>query len=196
MILGGDEIGRTQGGNNNAYCQDNEVSWYDWDAVDDEFLDWTRRVVAFRAAHPTFRRRRWFQGRLIRGIEDLAWFRPDGKEMNDEDWEMGFAKSVGVFINGDTIATVDPYGERITDETFLLLINASELDLEWKLPPRRFGVRWVVDLDSADPLAGTVERPTVSEDAGGTRLVTARSLTVLRRTERVQARKHPSRRKP
>jgi isoamylase len=195
MISGGDEIGRTQGGNNNAYCQDNEVSWYDWERLDDEFLEWTRRVVAYRAAHPTFRRRRWFQGRQIRGIEDMAWFRPDGKEMSDEDWDMGFAKSVGVFVNGDTIQATDPYGDRITDDTFLIIINASELDLDWALPARRWGARWVVELDSTDPSIGTPERPTVSADAGSKRRVTARSLMVLRRTERTPTRRHPSRRK-
>jgi isoamylase len=195
MILGGDEIGRTQGGNNNAYCQDNEVSWYDWERLDDEFLEWTRRVVAYRAAHPTFRRRRWFQGRQIRGIEDMAWFRPDGKEMSDEDWDMGFAKSVGVFVNGDTIQATDPYGDRITDDTFLIIINASEIDLDWAMPARRWGSRWVVELDSTDPAVGTPERPTVSADAGSKRRVSARSLMVLRRTERTPTRRHPSRRK-
>ena len=109
MLFGGDEIGRTQGGNNNGYCQDNEISWYDWENVDDELLDWVKRLVRIQNDHPVFRRRRWFQGRQIRGIDDMAWFRPDGDEMSDEDWESGYAKSVGVFINGRSIQATDPY---------------------------------------------------------------------------------------
>src|SRR6201985_1626372 len=103
MILGGDEIGRTQHGNNNAYCQDTELSWFDWDAVDDEFQEWCRRVTRLRNEHPVFRRRRWFQGRKIRGVEDLAWFRFDGAEMGEDDWDTGYAQSVGVFLNGGSI---------------------------------------------------------------------------------------------
>ncbi|HEY3486246.1 MAG TPA: glycogen debranching protein GlgX, partial [Ilumatobacteraceae bacterium] len=162
MLLGGDELGRTQHGNNNAYCQDNEVSWYDWEHEDEELRDWFSRVVAYRAAHPVFRRRRWFQGRQIRGIEDMAWFRPDAGEMSDDDWEMGFAKSVGVFMNGDTIQTTDMFGGRIVDDSFMIVFNAGADPLPWKLPNVRWGARWVVDLDTADPLAGTSERSTVA----------------------------------
>jgi glycogen operon protein len=154
MLSGGDELGRTQDGNNNAYCQDNELSWYPWGDVDDEFVAWCQRVIAFRAAHPAFRRRQWFQGRLIRGIEDLAWTRPDGEEMTDEDWETGFARAVGVFINGRTIPTPDAYGEKIVDDTFLVIFNASDQDLSWTIPAASWGRRWVVDLDTADPRRG------------------------------------------
>jgi isoamylase len=194
MLLGGDELGRTQRGNNNAYCQDNEISWYDWNDVDDEFMDWTRRVIAFRAAHPVFRRRRWFQGRRIRGIDDMAWFRPDGVEMTDEDWESGFAQAVGVFVNGDSIQATDQFGGRVVDDTFLILINASELDLEWSVPPRRWGKRWVVELNTLDPMEGTSERPTVAVPPRGAINVHSRSMVVLRRTEQVSTRTHPSRR--
>jgi isoamylase len=182
MLLGGDEIGRTQGGNNNAYCQDNEVSWYDWSNIDHDFMEWTARLVAFRAAHPVFRRRRWFQGRKIRGIEDMAWFRPDGEEMNDDDWEMGFAQAVGVFVNGESIQTTDLFGSRILDDTFLIIFNASDLDIDWIIPSDRWGARWIVDIDTEDPGAGTPDRPIIGLEAGEKTRVTNRSVLVLRRT--------------
>ena len=112
MLLGGDEIGRTQRGNNNAYCQDNEISWYDWERVDEDLLEFTRRLIALRREHPVFRRRRWFQGRPIRGTVDIGWFRPDGTEMDDDDWDAGFAQSIGVFLNGDAITDRDERGQR------------------------------------------------------------------------------------
>jgi isoamylase len=180
MLSGGDELGRTQDGNNNAYCQDNELSWYPWGDVDDEFVAWCQRVIAFRAAHPAFRRRQWFQGRLIRGIEDLAWTRPDGEEMTDEDWETGFARAVGVFINGRTIPTPDAYGEKIVDDSFLVIFNASDQDLSWTIPAASWGRRWVVDLDTADPRRG-LGRAIVARPGDGFPVI-SRSMVVLRST--------------
>ncbi|MBA3605413.1 MAG: glycogen debranching protein GlgX, partial [Acidimicrobiia bacterium] len=144
MMLGGDELGRTQGGNNNAYCQDSEISWFDWDAVDDDFVDWCRQVTALRKAHPVFRRRRWFQGRRIRDTDDVAWFRPDAGVMTDDDWENGYARSVGVFLNGEAIPTPDAFGGRVVDDSFLVLFNASELDLDWTLPDETWAPTWCV----------------------------------------------------
>lgn len=158
MILGGDELGRTQGGNNNAYCQDNPTSWFDWEHTDHEFLDWCRRLIALREAHPVFRRRRWFKGQRIRGVDDMAWFRPDGHEMSDVDWEQGFAQSVAVFLNGQTLRAPDRHGERIVDDSFLVILSASDTDLSWTLPPEGWGRRWAVTLDSADP--------TIDEETG------------------------------
>ncbi|CAN5356612.1 hypothetical protein BH23ACT3_BH23ACT3_16020 [soil metagenome] len=174
------------------YCQDNELAWYDWDDVDEEFLEWTSRLVAYRASHPVFRRRRWFQGRKIRGIEDMAWFRPDGEEMSDDDWDTGHARSVGVFVNGESIQTTDLFGGRIVDDTFLILLNASELDLDWVLPQQRWGARWIVDLDTEDPGVGTFDRPSIGVEAGGSLTVTARSLLVLRRTALTVSESHPA----
>jgi glycogen operon protein len=182
MLSGGDELGRTQGGNNNAYCQDNEVSWYDWVGADTEFLDWVRRLVAFRAAHPVFRRRRWFQGRRIRGMDDMVWFRYDGVEMTDDDWENGYARSVGVFMNGDAIQATDLYGERMVDDSFLIVFNASELDLPWTMPDTIGAKRWTVDIDSAEPDTGTRFRRQRVVAAGATIDVTSRSIVVLRKT--------------
>jgi glycogen operon protein len=183
MISGGDELGRTQHGNNNAYCQDSELSWYDWECADLEFLEWVRRLVAYRKAHPVFRRRRWFQGRRIRGIDDMVWFRHDGAEMTEDDWESGFARSVGVFMNGDALHATDLYGRPMVDDTFFVIANASEIDLPWVMPPARWGAQWSLDFDSADPNAGTPRRPTCVIAAGDTHPVTFHSLMVLRRVE-------------
>ena len=182
MLVGGDELGQTHGGNNNVYCQDNELSWYPWETdVDEDFLAWCQRVIAFRQAHPVFRRRRWFQGRRIRGIEDLAWLRPDGEEMTDDDWDTGYAKAVGVFVNGDSIVTPDAFGERIVDDSFLLLFNAGDAALTWTLPGPEWGRRWTIDLDTNDPRIGA--RRTVGAKADGEMEVVARSLIVLRSTK-------------
>ena len=180
MIVGGDELGQSHQGNNNVYCQDNELSWYPWHDVDEEFVRWCRRVIAFRTAHPVFRRRRWFQGRQIRGIEDLAWFRPDGGEMTDDDWATGYARAVGVFVNGQSIPTTDAYGEKIIADTFLLLFNAGEDPLTWKIPGPTWGRRWTVDLDTANPRVG--ERRKVAARAGDDLYVLDRSMMVLRST--------------
>jgi glycogen operon protein len=152
MLLGGDEIGRTQGGNNNAYCQDNEVSWYDWSNVDVELLNFTRRLIRLLLHHPTFRRRRWFEGRAVhgQGEEDIAWLTPSGKEMTRHDWEQAFAKSVGVFLNGQRIPDPGPRGERIVDDSFLLLFNAHHEPIQFKLPTR-WGKSWRVVVDTFDP---------------------------------------------
>jgi isoamylase len=144
LIVGGDEVGRTQGGNNNAYCQDNEISWLDWDNLDEGLLTFTRGLIALRRSHPVFRRRRWFQGRAIRGSvdRDIAWFRPDGQEMNDEDWASGFAKSVGVYLNGAAIPTPDAHGHSVVDSAFLACFNAYWEPIDWRLPDAVWAEDW------------------------------------------------------
>ena len=136
MLLGGDELGRTQQGNNNAYCQDNELSWFDWDTANVELLEFTRRLIRLRQDHPVFRRRRWFQGRPIRGSgeRDLVWFKPDGEEMSEEDWANGFAKSLALYLNGEGIAHAGPRGERVRDDSFYLVCNAHWEPIEFMLP--------------------------------------------------------------
>ncbi|MCA1692984.1 MAG: glycogen debranching protein GlgX, partial [Actinobacteria bacterium] len=130
MLLGGDEMGRTQGGNNNAYCQDNEISWYDWDLDDDEhdLLEFTRRLVALRREHPVFHRRGFFHGRPIHGsgLADIAWFAPDGHEMTAQEWSSGRVHALGMFCNGDELAEPGPRGEHLVDESFLVLINGID----------------------------------------------------------------------
>jgi isoamylase len=155
MLLGGDELGRTQGGNNNAYCQDNEISWIDWrpDRARRELLDWTRFLICFRHQHPVLRRRHFFQGRRIRGseVKDLAWFRPDGKEMSDEDWNNSETRCFGLRLAGDAIEELDDRGNRIVDDTLLILLNAHHEPIPFTLPAHRRKVRWEVVLDTYDP---------------------------------------------
>ena len=195
MILGGDEIGRTQGGNNNAYCQDNEISWFDWDNVDEDLLAFARTIVRFRQEHPAFRRRRWFQGRAIHGAErgDVEWFRPDGGEMSEDDWETGFAKALGVFVNGNALPDPGSRGERLVDDTFFLVFSAAEEDLPFVLPPEGWGRRWRPILDTTHPRGRPAhEDPTHEAGVRGPAGVLAagarfhgpeRSVLVLRREE-------------
>jgi glycogen operon protein len=179
MLLGGDEIGRTQKGNNNGYCQDNEISWFDWHAVDQDLLEFTIKVIELRKQHPVFRRRRWYQGRPIHGarITDLAWFTPEGIEMAEEHWGEGFAKAVGVFLNGEAIDDPDPRGERIVDDSFYVLFNAHHEPLRFVLPKENWGKDWTPVLDTAGTQTEEQQPYKAGEEVG----VEARSLKVLRR---------------
>jgi isoamylase len=203
MLLGGDEMGRTQGGNNNAYCQDNETSWIDWSLKEEnaDLVALTARLAEFRRDHSVFHRRRWFQGRPIHGetVTDIGWFAPDGTEMSEEDWESGFAKSVGVFLNGDAIPDPDLRGEKVTDDSFLVLFNAHYEPLPFTIPKRDWGDHWVVVLDTddlrllAEPGGSDGPGTTIAWDPGlgegepvkkGDQIdVGARSLMVLRRVD-------------
>jgi glycogen operon protein len=186
MLLGGDELGRTQHGNNNAYCQDNETSWHDWGTVDEALLAFTREVIRLRKAHPAFRRRRFFQGRPIHGTEvsDISWFTPDGARMAEEQWGEGFAKSLGVFLNGRAIPERDEDGRRIVDESFYLMVNAHHEPLPFTVPGHPWGRRWVTVLDTREP---TLAGGTRVHGAGEALTVEARSLVVLRRARRESA---------
>jgi isoamylase len=184
MISHGDELGRTQHGNNNGFAQDNEITWVHWDHVDDELMDFTRAVSALRATHPVFRRRRFFDGRPVgrRGtqrVPDIAWFAPDGKEMTEEDWESGFGRSIGVYLNGQGIPDLDSRGERVVDDSFVLYFNAHDESIEFTLPPAGYGPLWQPVIDtrfSVLPEAKPVE-------AGGNVTVGGRSLLILQATE-------------
>jgi glycogen operon protein len=157
MLLGGDEIGRTQHGNNNAWCQDNEVSWFHWELDDErrELLEFTRRLIRLRGEHPVFRRSRFLEGRPVResGLPDAWWFRPDGRRMTRRDWQQADGHRLGVFLNGDAINDFTPQGDRVVDDSFLLLFNAFHEPVVFTLPPPRFGRRWSVELSTADPAA-------------------------------------------
>lgn len=152
MISGGDEIGRTQKGNNNAYCQDNELSWYDWSGVDKDLLAFTRRLIALRAKHPVFRRRRFFEGQPVMesSLEDIGWFRPDGHPMTMEDWHAWHAKALSVFLNGNALGPEGPSLERSIDSSFLVMFNASDDSQKFKVPDGLGGNRWQVVIDTAD----------------------------------------------
>jgi isoamylase len=183
MLVGGDEIGRTQKGNNNAYCQDNEISWYDWQHVDKDLLQFTRRLIGFRNRHPVFWRRRWFQGRPIHGttVSDIGWFTPAGNDMSEEDWNAGFAKSLGVFLNGRAIPSPNERGEPVLDDSFYLMFNSHNEPVEFTVADARWGDRWTVLLNTADEKDLLSEQETGDEvPAGGKVQVQAWSLVVLR----------------
>ena len=177
MIVSGDELGRTQKGNNNAYCQDNELSWIDWAAVDEPLLDFTRALISFRSQHRVFRRRSFFQGRPIHGadVSDIAWFTPSGDEMEESDWEEGFAKAVTVFLNGDALER-GRRGEEYTDDSFVLLFNAHYEPMTFTLPPSRWGETWTIVLDTRD---WTIDTDGPVAKASEEIEVEARSMVVL-----------------
>jgi isoamylase len=151
MLLAGDEMGRTQRGNNNAYCQDNDVSWLTWENADQALIDFTKSVIRLRRRHPVFHRRRYFQGRPIRGagVRDIIWFRPDGIEMTEEDWRTGYAKSLAVSLNGNALNEIDARGEPLSDSSFCLLFNAHFEALAFTIPGEA-GQAWVKILDTND----------------------------------------------
>jgi isoamylase len=178
MLLHGDEMGRTQRGNNNTYCQDNEISWVDWHRLDADLLAFTRQVTQLRAEHPVFRRRRFFDGRGRRDqLSDIDWFTPSGDHMTEEDWREGRVNSVIVFLNGDAITEPGPRGERVSDDSFLLLFNAYHDELDFALPERAYGEAWEAVIDTADPDVGD----RTPHRAGEKLRRSARSLLVLRR---------------
>jgi glycogen operon protein len=155
MMVAGDEFGRTQFGNNNAWCQDNEISWlgWEWSEAQRELLEFTREVSRVFHRHPVLRRRKFFHGRKIRGaeIKDISWFRPDGKEMAEGDWRNPQARTLGVRLAGDAIAEVDERGNHIVDDTLLLLLNAHHEPVPFRLPAHRRGVRFELLLDTREP---------------------------------------------
>jgi isoamylase len=179
MISHGDELGRTQRGNNNVYCQDNDVSWIDWATADSDLMEFTRTVSALRAAHPVFRRRRFFDGRTVRqagapSVPDIAWFAPDGSDMSAEDWETGYAKSVAVYLNGHGIPDLDVRGQQVVDDSFLLCFNAHYEPIEFVLPPKDFAGEWT-------PVISTAANPGDTPLAAGAKVsVDARAVLVLR----------------
>ncbi|PYQ56592.1 MAG: glycogen debranching enzyme GlgX [Acidobacteria bacterium] len=183
MICSGDEIGRTQKGNNNAYCQDNEMSWFDWEHADDELFAFVSRIVEFRREHPVFQRRRWFVGRPLHGAEsgDIGWFKPDGAIMTEEDWKTGFARSVGVFLNGKEIPTPNVHGEPVVDDSYYILFNGHYEGIDFTLPKSSWGERWA-------PIISTTSRvPDLREHdqfrAGDPVRVESRSMLLLRRVD-------------
>ena len=173
MLLGGDEIGRSQSGNNNAWCQDNKISWFDWESGDDDVLTFTRRLIEFRRAHPVFRRTKFFDGRGDQ-LPDVWWMRPDGRRMTRKDWENTDARAIGVFLNGDELQSETRSGEEVRDDSFLLLFNAYFDDVTFRLPARRLGLRWKLELKTG---RFDADRTTPGAEV----VVEARSLVVLRR---------------
>jgi len=181
MLLHGDELRRTQQGNNNAYCQDNELSWVDWSLqpAARNMLEFTKEVIRLRKHHPVFRRGKFFYGRRVRGAEvkDLTWFRPDGKEMTEEDWTNPLTRSFGLRLGGDALDEVDAHGQPLTDDTLLLLINAYWEPLSFVLPAHKQGLTWETQLDTREA-TGKSTRPALP--GGDTCEIAGRSLVLLR----------------
>ncbi|MFD2871260.1 glycogen debranching protein GlgX [Mucilaginibacter ximonensis] len=153
MLVAGDEMGRTQQGNNNAYCQDNEISWLDWEHQDTELQEFTRQLIHLRREHAAFSRKSWFKGEPVKegGIEDIAWFLPDGSQMDQEHWQQGFAKSVAVFLNGQGLRAVNSEGNKVIDDNFYIVFNAHSEPLDYKLPDKKYSADWKMLINTANP---------------------------------------------
>jgi len=203
MIAHGDELGRTQGGNNNAYCQDDEISWVDWDLDEPgaDMLTFAQRVVRMRHDHPVFRRRRFFAGSADHGGEselgDVAWFMPNGKHMDESAWSDGFARSLMVFLNGDAIPEVDRRGQKIADDSFLVVFNAHHESITFTLPEEAYGAQWFVEIDTAgsdvatgegDGTAGEAAAPVPASPANAAATVVPATLLASGAQFKVQAR--------
>jgi glycogen operon protein len=182
MICGGDELSHTQNGNNNTYCQDNELTWLNWELgpAQQSFLEFVRKAAQIWKEQPVFQRRRFFLGRRIRGsdIKDLCWFTPAGQEMPDSDWDAGFIKCLGVRLAGDLIGDVDERGEPILGETLLLLLNAHHEAIPFALPATKPEHHWECLLDTAAD--GTLTKPFLGGEQYGLK---GRSLVVFRTVE-------------
>lgn len=175
MMVAGDEMSRTQKGNNNAYCQDNEISWIDWENADQELMEFTSKLIHFRRKHPAFARKRWFRGAPIKGVEDIAWFLPEGEQLSDDHWNNDFAKSLAVFINGRALRTRNEVGEAMIDDGFYVIFNAHWEPVEYKLPGDLYAKNWTKIID-------TTGHEVVDEDtyeADSTITVGGRSIVVL-----------------
>jgi isoamylase len=182
MLVAGDELGKSQAGNNNAYCQDNELSWINWQTADKDLLSFTQKLTHFQHAHPVFCRRRWFKGRPIQGsgVEDIAWFLPDGNSMNEENWNHDFAKSLGVFLNGKALPGDGPKGERFIDNNFYIVFNAYEGELPYVLPLEEFGSAWTKVIDTHENFFDEEGGPSFAP--GDTIKVQGHSIVVLKET--------------
>ncbi|WP_314425893.1 glycogen debranching protein GlgX [uncultured Microbacterium sp.] len=187
MIAHGDELGRTQDGNNNGYAQDNELTWIDWEAADRPLVEFTAAVARLRRSHPTFRRSRFFDGRPVRSedgerVPDVVWLRPDGRRMEPEDWDSGFGLAIGMFLNGQGIREKDRRGRPVTDQNFLVYFHSGSEAIDAVLPDERLGRAWEVAVDTAGDRAGG--DPIA---AGAPVTLEANSLLVLREADETEA---------
>jgi isoamylase len=182
MLAGGDEVARSQRGNNNCYCQDNELTWFDWDLDDSRkrLRDFTSQLIQFRLTHPNLHRRKFFQDREIRRkdgttvIQDIAWYNPDGNQVGDEVWNAGWNRSIGLFLNGQTLQVTNEEGQPVIDDSFLILVNASHEGVEFTLPPPPAGSTWSQVIDTEN-----IDRPFVKVAVGDKVIVGGRSLKLL-----------------
>jgi isoamylase len=181
MLLAGDEMGYSKSGNNNAYCQDNEISWMYWDinSQEKELLDFCCRLIRLRKDHPVFRRRHFFQGRRIKGasVKDISWLTPSGEEMTDKEWSHHHARCLGLLLHGDAIEEQDEHGSAIRDDTFLLLLNAHSEVIPFRMPEHVGIARWEVEVDTCFPDGRRPDRRTFN--TGENYLLQARSSALL-----------------
>jgi isoamylase len=177
MLLAGDEMGRSQRGNNNAYCQDNDFSWVHWDQADQELIDFVRRLIALRRRHPTFRRRHFFEGQALKGadVRDIIWIEPSGAEMSNAAWHHELARHLGVLLAGEGLRETDDRGNRLIDDDFLLLLNASDHVVGFTVPPAPLSQPWTVAIDTVHPDRQLHE----TYAAGSCYSLAARSLALL-----------------
>jgi glycogen operon protein len=180
MLSMGDEIGKTQNGNNNAYCQDNEISWMHWDIKDDHrrLLDFTSRLIELRKSHPNFRRKKFYQDRTIRKsvVRDIVWYGADGHEMTEEEWGNSWIRSLGLMFNGETLNVIDEVmGRPVVDDTFLILINSYHEGVEFAIPKSPHQRGWISVLDTAND-----EDPFKEDAIAESRILTGRSLMLLK----------------
>lgn len=182
MIRGGDEISKSQNGNNNAYCQDSKLSWYNWDSADNQLLKFVTRLISFRREHEIFHRPRWFQGSPIyrTGVDDIAWFLPEGKQMTDVEWGEAYAKSMAVFMNGQALRTFNDFGERVVDDTFYLLLNAHFEPIVFTIPEDKWGKVWKMVFTTKQETFSDGEETFIP---GSTLPMEGRSLALLCRLE-------------
>jgi len=166
MLVAGDEIGRTQNGNNNAYCHDDDISWLNWETADRQLLEFTKSLIQFCEDHPTFRRRRWFQDLPVAGtdVKDIMWFHPDGNQVSDEQWEGNPARSFGVFLNGMGIRCVAPDGSKITDDHFYIIFHTGDEPVDFALPNEECGSEWHIVINTAENFIGENEYTIASAD--------------------------------
>ena len=186
MLAHGDEIARTQGGNNNVYCQDNEIAWMDWSRLEEasDLHDFTRRLIELRRDHPVFRRRRFLAGGALGDEEhgrEIAWLTPECTLMTQDDWNTPFGRALMVFLDGEAIAEPDARGQRVVDDSFLLMFNAHYEDIDFTVPGAEFGDEWEVVVDTTEPLGVREDAEPVQPGAAVT--VGQRSTVVLRRTQ-------------
>ncbi|KXI19140.1 glycogen debranching enzyme GlgX [Corynebacterium sp. CMW7794] len=188
MICHGDEFGRTQNGNNNAYCQDNELAWMDWSMLNldknSEFFGFVKRVLGIRSKHPVFRRQRFLTGGPLGSDvrdRDIAWMVPSGKLMTQDDWDHDFGRAIMVYFNGSAISETDEFGQPIKDDSFILIFNAHDGDIEFTLPGRELGGKWKLMVDTAD--SGGYPAEDTFIEAGGTLTCQDRTTMVLKQVE-------------
>jgi glycogen operon protein len=188
MILAGDEFARTQAGNNNAYCQDNELSWVSWQLEQEhrELVSYVKRLIEIRRSHPSFHRRSFFQGRPIRGaaVKDVTWLTPNGNEMTDQEWNESFARCLGMFLAGDAIGEEDDRGQPLHDDDFILLLNAHHERIDFVIPGLPVPSIWNVMLDTTRADGGSSDRRTFP--AGSRFPLGGRSLALLVKSKNIE----------